>query len=715
MKGSRRGIQAGFFATFLLTARVAAQSAPARAALDVYFDSLVSVASVDQLKTIEQRARRPVPEGAAIATLRLGLSVLRQAEVGDGREFDRARDIFRQAHALEPEWPYPLLLIGVAEHGKGDWLAAEPLNLGTRIGHGAYRSAIRALIEATGKDPGLTAAILEMDRVATALRDTAMESLVLEAIRKAVEAGNHDPPALLVLGRRERSAGRSTAAIPALEGYLASGTNTALARFEIARTLLTEGRDDGDSLYFAAAATVDSTTIAELRADLVPIAEPAELARFDSLPGNERSHYLQQFWNDRARRDLRSPGERLREHYRRLRFARRHFVLSNNRRYYSPRDLYRAARSETLDDRGIVYVRHGEPDTRLTPLLFGLRPNETWLYRRADGDLLMHFSGGGDGFEGGDLTDYRLVPSVFALRGDRTPKDMLIASRFEVSDIYQKIMSWGPHGAGRMMREEQKWGERSAEIGTATDAFALGFPQRLEGMTDLVTIGRQGGTPLLQVIYALPGIDEGASIRFRISLFDSAGSVRAWLDTVATSRAIGTGGSGGRFQLPAPPGKSYYRLALEAGEAGMVTPRDSIVVPDLHGPTLSISGIGLGRGGSHVIWVTSPTDTAQLSPSHEFERNSELQLYFEVYGLEARTPFIASIQLLEKKRGARIGRRRLQFTFQEEGQGVVTRIRRAIRLAGLDPGEYWLEARIQDAGGRQVTTRKRLRVLPVAQ
>jgi hypothetical protein len=179
--------------------------------------------------------------------------------------------------------------------------------------------------------------------------------------------------------------------------------------------------------------------------------------------------------------------------------------------------------------------------------------------------------------------------------------------------------------------------------------------------------------------------------------------------------AIGTGGSGGRFQLPAPPGKSYYRLALEAGEAGMVTPRDSIVVPDLHGPTLSISGIGLGRGGSHVIWVTSPTDTAQLSPSHEFERNSELQLYFEVYGLEARTPFIASIQLLEKKRGARIGRRRLQFTFQEEGQGVVTRIRRAIRLAGLDPGEYWLEARIQDAGGRQVTTRKRLRVLPVAQ
>lgn len=695
---------------------LAAQSAPIRASLDAFSDSLQILATVDQIRAVERRASEQSQAARdATSAMRLGLTLLQRAQAEDGRFFDRARKTFRQAHDLEPEWVYPLLAIGLAERGKGDWLSEEGLNIGTRVGHGAYRSAVRALIEATARDPSLTTAVIEMDRVATSLRDTTIDHQVLAAVRAAVAAGNDHPAALLILGRRERSAGESEASIASLRRSLANGTDSSRTRFEIARTLLTGGSEEGEPLYFAAARSDDSVTIAELRTDLVPIAEGEELVLFDSARGGERERFLRRFWEDRARRDLRSPGERLREHYRRLRYARQQFVLSNNRRYYGFRDLYRAPTGESLDDRGVVYVRHGEPARRVIPLLFGLLPSETWLYRRPDGDLLLHFSGGGWKYEGGDLTDYRLVPSATALRGERIPMDMLFLKLSEVSDIYLKLMSWGGNAAERLLHEETEWGTASAGIGTTTDGFVLQFADSLDVDTDLVSIGRQGTTSLLQLVYALPAtIAPGSAVRLRLSVFDSLGRIQAWIDSSAASEPMDGGGSGGRFELAVPPGQWLYRYAIEVGQAGVVAPLDSLIVPDLSAPALSVSGIGLGRNDSHVKWVASPADTALLSPGREFEMDSELQLYFEIYGLEAGAPYTASV-LVRDRRGQRIGRSRLRFSFMEEGQGDLTRLRRGIRLTGLDRGEYWLEVAIRDGGRGEVVTRKWFSVISVAQ
>jgi GWxTD domain-containing protein len=648
----------------------------------------------------------------AAAVMQAGLAILEQARTTDGRQFDRARDTFRRAHRLDPGWAYPLLGIGWAESGKGDWLSAEPLNLGTRVGHGAYRAAIQALIDATERDPAMTPAIMEMDRVATALRDTAVDRQVLSAIHASVSKGNSDPATLLILGRRERANGRLELSLGILRRFMADSSNLSLARFEIARSLLTEGGREGDSLYFGSALSDDSTTIAELRADLVSIAEEDELAQFDTASGESRLQFLRRFWQDRARRDLRSPEERLREHYRRLRYARQQFVLSSNRRYYGLRDLYRAPPTETLDDRGVVYVRHGEPDQRIRPQMFGLLPNETWLYHQPDGDLLLHFSSGGEGFEGGDLTDYRLVPSVFDLRGNGAPQDMLIASRFEISDLYERIMSWGPIGARRVAREERLWGERSADIGTRMDGFQLKFSHPLESRTDLLAIGRRGGNTLLQVIYSLPENPGGSPIRLRFALFDSTGAVRGWLDSSALSEPMGAG-SGGRFELPAPPGKFFYRMALEVGRSGIVTPRDSIVIPDLTLSSLTLSGVAFGQAGDNIAWPLGPNDSAFVNPNRDFAGNSELQLFYEVYGLTSGAAYSASILVFDRKR-ERSGTRRLRLTFTEEAGGEISRVRRGVKLEGLKEGEYWLELRISDGTGSQVTTRKAFRVVSVA-
>jgi hypothetical protein len=53
--------------------------------------------------------------------------------------------------------------------------------------------------------------------------------------------------------------------------------------------------------------------------------------------------WLERFWSDRDRAALRKDGERLREHYRRLLYARRHFALTISRRFYGDQDAYRSA------------------------------------------------------------------------------------------------------------------------------------------------------------------------------------------------------------------------------------------------------------------------------------------------------------------------------------------------------------------------------------
>ena len=95
------------------------------------------------------------------------------------------------------------------------------------------------------------------------------------------------------------------------------------------------------------------------------------------------------------------------------------FPLTISRRFYGRvDDAYRSGNIE-VDDRGVIYIRQGEPTERLRPFVFGTMPNESWRYAHAEGDLLFHFSAGYDSSGGGDLYDYRLVQSVLDLQGRR--------------------------------------------------------------------------------------------------------------------------------------------------------------------------------------------------------------------------------------------------------------------------------------------------------
>src|SRR5207253_7247064 len=144
------------------------------------------------------------------------------------------------------------------------------------------------------------------------------------------------------------------------------------------------------------------------RTELSYLATAAELASFDSLAAPAaRAAWLERFWIRRDVTEAREPGERLAEHYRRWFYARRNFRLVSRHRHYDITERYRADQT-TFDDRGAIYLRHGPPDKRATypRVLDRLEPNETWLYRRPEGDLIFHF------VARDDVQDYKLVESL---------------------------------------------------------------------------------------------------------------------------------------------------------------------------------------------------------------------------------------------------------------------------------------------------------------
>ncbi len=144
------------------------------------------------------------------------------------------------------------------------------------------------------------------------------------------------------------------------------------------------------------------------RRDLSWVASGAELKEFGSLEGADRVIWIRDFWASRDGRDGLTSGGRFLEHVRRVDIAVSEFAVNPKRGKVpvarvantsgsafdltvgsaSPlRDF--VPRQGQVDDRGTIFIRHGEPDARVA----GSSGIESWVYQRENGDnLVVHFS-----------------------------------------------------------------------------------------------------------------------------------------------------------------------------------------------------------------------------------------------------------------------------------------------------------------------------------
>jgi GWxTD domain-containing protein len=667
--------------------------------------------------------------------LELGLLAFRLGEVtAAAKHYDDAAGEFEWASQLRADWPLPWYWLGRAELAIGESPIIVLENVRQALGVDELSKAARAFARAAAADPSFADALVDLATTALRMRiaprlDVAQRALRLAA---ATSAGSR-PEVLLARGRVERELDARDSALAAFRAYVAAGGDSVVGGVETARTLALLGWPDSAVAAYRAAERARMTDAAQqaFRADVAWIAAPGELAAYDRLAADSVGSWLRRFWGERDVVDGRRAGERLVEQFRRYAYAHAHFRLTTRHRYSGIEETFRDTTQQELDDRGVIYMRHGEPDGRAT---YATRePNETWVYRRtADPDLVFHF------VAREHVQDYRLVESLFDVLGFSTAVALqagsdlpteavsgLLASRSDISPIYQRLAATGQAGRSALLAAERSLGQRSIRVGTGTDSYAMRFARDLNPVISSFVLADSARRPQLHVVFAIPASalhayaaprGVGYPFEFRVIVYDSARRAVAALDTLRVFRRDEPPPSGSylteQLTLPVPPGDWRYHFVveeLEADAGALVSGADAHVPRTDEG--FSASDLVLGRIGSGLV-LRRPDGDIPLNPLQRFPRDGTIELYYELYGLpQARA---VETRVSVEPAGGRslfqrlFGRRRgvnLEYATVTDAPDRA-RVRQRITLTGLDPGRYVLAVDFRDEATRRQVTRR---------
>ncbi|HKC48876.1 MAG TPA: hypothetical protein VKB63_14835 [Gemmatimonadales bacterium] len=637
--------------------------------------------------------------------LRLGFIAYRLGEIAKSKpHYDDAAGEFEWASDLKPDWPYPWYGLGMSELAQGENSSIAIENLRQQLGLDYLSKAARAFAHATQVDPSFAFAAVDLVNAALTQRIRPRLEVALQSIRLAAASPAGTNAAVqLARGRVEREMGEVDSALAGFRAFLAVGGDSGIGLFELARTqfFANQPRAAESSYYAGARIAAGAAARALYRADVVLLADSATIRDFDAQSdGGARAAWLARFWNQRDVVEARDPGERLGEHNRRWLYAHRNFRLVSRHRHYDITEVYRSSQAE-FDDRGIIYLRHGEPDQRATypSGLNNIEPNQSWLYHRPTGDLVFNF------VARDDASDYKLVESLVdamgfraavqaAGRPDQTVID-LYASREQFGGTYARVARGGAL-AGAALADERSVGRRDISTGTTTDTYEQRFPVSLNVVVRNFVVGntqpavthsdsehasgdaaadRPSAAPpvrptdrqSLHVVFAIPAArlssEQGGEgvlypLHFRLLVTDLRDSLVARLDTlrVFTARQPLHAPSylSGRLSVPVPPGTYRYRLLVSTADqlAGQLVQRDTVHVPVLDGRSYASSDVVVGRVGGGLVWLarhpagdSTAVDSVLLNPLDRYPTGSVAELYFEVYGLAAGQAYHTEVRV----------------------------------------------------------------------
>jgi len=720
--------------------RLDAQEPADRARLDSLAAAFAPVADSTALLALETariavaKERRDDP----MIHLELGILAYRLGEVTVGsKHYDDAAGEFEWATDLRPEWPTPWYWLGRAELAIGEARAIAVENIREVLGVDALSKAARAFARAAAADPAYSRALVDLATIALRQRIAPRLDVAQRALRLAAATpAGREPAVLLARGRVELELDARDSALVAFRAYVAAGGDSAIGGFEIARTLALLARQDSAVAQYSAAlhSALSPGARALFRQDIAWIATPEELASYDRLPADEVGKWLRRFWGERDVEYARKPGERLVEQFRRYAYARANFRLTTRHRHYDITDVYRDSTQQDFDDRGVIYLRHGEPDGRARYADQSIEPNETWVYRRPppDSDLVFHF------VAAGHVQDYKLVESLLDAYGFSTavayqaradapngPLEGLLNSRARISDIYQRLAEQGGTGRGSLLAEERRRGRHAITTGTTTDSYQLRFAHDLHPVVSSFVLADSERQPVLHVVFALPASalrsfpapgGVGFPFEFRLIVYDSAYRRVGDLDTVRVFRSATDLPEGSflteQLALRVPPGSFHFHFVVEEMQAdlGALVSAEPVEVPRTDAG-FSASDLVLGLKGSGLVLRRTGGDVP-LNPLASYPRDGALELYYELYGLPlgATVATRVSVQpeggrtffqrLFGRGRGAN-----LEYGTVTDAAGRA-RVRQQIVLAGLTPGRYVLTLDLVDDATHQRVTRR---------
>jgi hypothetical protein len=673
-----------------------------------------------------------------------GLRYLASFQRSNNRtDIERALFLFNQEGAAGPSaWPHYLSARAFALLDQRD---AQSLGSDGKIdGERNVDAMWRQLAEAITEEPSmLPARRLAMQYLVRGgdreLRHDHLTILVSELSRPDAIA-----EAFLVQGRHQRTLRRDREAMSAFEESARRGVDSSVVALEMART----ARALGDTVAALAHywRGIDGITDAgrELyRLDLSWIVADDSIAGFTraQTQGNER-RWMERFWAHRDAVAGRQPGGRLLEHLRRWNVAHQRYRLpvpwtrdiytrfwniaggaacvGSSSRLVDSLPLHPPTqagdlrhREPLLDHRGFVYLRHGEPVARATPPNFdaGITSTvtrESWVYWLEGRWRSMHFDGSTTfGFHAPttmmsylplDLTAWLSLAAIlpeFQAAAHRLSGDGRITPFSCEPPVVQAIAQ---------QREDMRiqWSTDSdtpnltAPWNAAIRTFALGTASRGDGRA-VVSFALPADQLIADTLLDNRIIWEA---HFALKAFRASDGTTIAVDS--TRRFIGSAMPPDAnltvlFELPLGQGQWELSMTVDQGPgaAGAYGMARNLAIAS--GTSLALSDLVPGREGSP-MWTT-PDGPFPLHPLGIWKVGEAVELYYEVYGLREGDTYHTTIEVIPLN--PRVDRR-VSIGSNDQANGPLTSVRKAIGLNRLTDGVYRVIVTVEHEGFRAV-------------
>lgn len=524
----------------------------------------------------------------------------------------------------------------------------------------------------------------------------------------------------------------------------AAGSPGALRTLGVVNLLSPDSAAAGRDYYIAGMMAADGLTLQKYYDDLVPLLTAAELAAWDSLDAPEQPAWLHRAWEWRASISTLPLEERLQTHFVRLEYAFQAYRRQSFRpATYASVWLDGRLPPLPLDDRGIVFVRHGAPDDMVRFLapksldrwsgMTGPAVNRTaWFYRSlAGGRAILEF----------DKSAYR--PDYFL--GDPSRRCELAAD----DDSYEaRLREWnrafkqksygctyatvaGDTGrkhwsaielaavtADAILQTESAEPELSRPIDLLVNAYALraGFNTELttfvwaEAESIVPMSGAGAATYSLPLFIALEKAASHSVVRFDTTLALRRNARFGARDAIMIAHTF----------LPSFTGEVAVRVALQNDAdslQGQIALMKKSVREYRKGFSVSDLVIAEPRDGS---WYRGDTGLAPV-PAHVIAEGDPFRLFYELYGLAAGEPIEVEVLIVPEGTSGLIDALRelisqrhaqsLSFddTAESDSDGVVRRWHDV--QAALRHGSYIVVVRLTRSSGETAESTTTLEVL----
>lgn len=773
---------AGTVVVFLFRSPSAAAQSPAdRAALSAFRDTVAGITSAEALIPLDK-----VKVSGALGLIRAGLIDMRRAELTNDRgAFDEATRTIEEAVYKEDDWPWPWYALGLlrVSESRRAVVVKETRYLGQGISY--RRGAMDAFARSIETDPTFVPGAEGLAALVVAMGHRLLSPDFLTPLEKARRSPGMPPEVALAIYRLEFCGKDYAEALNDISDYLRRGGDTGMARLEQARTLTALGRpDEAVAAYLDGLTRAGEDGRAGYRADLAWVAADWELAKFDSLAADQVADWVARFWRERDALALRAENERLREHLRRWVYVHQNFLIhrpddapihSEGLTDTDLNDLFEQPFTDEvlvevalgpprlkqyvrtqweIDDRGVIYLRHGEPVKKVSSTAGP--PNESWAYDLPEGRRIFHFLGSRTlGTTAAttlvaalplnpDMLDARAgLDASYAGLASRIQSSITAARQLQVRDRVvmpagmfggrktpgqERDASGGGRFSAAALQREINRNQRAIAAGVSTDGFPQVFKKSLDAVVQVYGVGfGEGETRRILAVFAVPGRnlvprprpDGGPGVLYPISIrliaMDREHGVIRQMDTTRTFLAKealkGDQHLTGVLEMAVPPGTYQIRSLVTAPgvDAASGAGRDSVTIP-VSPRDLVISDLILGREASGMSWAYGDTKVS-LNPLNAYPRGSDADLFYEVGGLTEGGSYQVTTSVRKADSDPK-DKPAVQSTFTLTATGLYQAVTRGLGLANLKPGSYLLEVSVKESGtDRDVTRRRSLNIL----